>query len=223
MKGFLLCALVGLFVMSDVAQAAETPKFVSAAFKQILTRVTRRDKESQAILRVKGKADAPRPTGSLRFSISEEPNINEAVVTLRVNGKIGTVYEQYRLKIDDAMRLELNNQNHMVDLERGRSIKEFARKRQEIIDRSGGILTYGMTLEEVIKVKGQPEKVEPVSVKGLVQMARIPELAASYSDMKITFYGSIDRDTRMVIGKTQLCFIALTPKQQPDDKALNQP
>lgn len=225
MKRFLLCAVVGLFAMSDVAQAAEAPKFVSATFKEILSRVIRRDKDSQAILRVKGKEDAKKDLG-LSFSISEildTPRHDEAYVTLRVNLKAGDgVYERYRLRIDSAVRQELNNQNRMVALARERSIKEFARKRQEIVDRSGGTLTYGMTLEEVIKVKGQPEKVELVVSKGLAAMLRGSQITASYPDMKITFYGSIE-DTGLVREGTKLIYIELTPKQQPDDKALPQP
>ncbi len=63
MKRIWLLAVVGLLAISDVAQAAEAPKFVSTTFKEILTRVTQRDKESQAIQWVKRKADAPYPKG----------------------------------------------------------------------------------------------------------------------------------------------------------------
>jgi hypothetical protein len=74
-----LCAtLLGIVARCD---AASEPPFVSHTFAEIQSRVLRRDVRSGAILEVRGKDDAPRPTVRLNFSI-EEASGAEAVVML---------------------------------------------------------------------------------------------------------------------------------------------
>jgi hypothetical protein len=203
MKRVWALAAMGLLAFGSSAQAAEEPNFVSATFQDILARVVRRDKDSQAIVTVKRKADAPQ-SGTLNFSIVQVPHDeNEAVVTLSINLKAGDgVYEKYRLKIDEAIRRELNNQKRMADLERERLVKEFEQRKKNIVELSGGTLREGMTLEEVVKVKGQPKQIEPIVYGGA--MARLPEFKAIYADMEIIFQGAVSKKNELFSIKSRL-------------------
>jgi hypothetical protein len=109
--GLVLLSVLLSFGSGRWCGAAEGPKTVSPTFADLLTRVTRRDKETGAILEVRAKDDAPRRNFGLTFSISEVPYAGEAVVVVAEELKAGDgVFEKYRLRIDDAIRQELDNQ-----------------------------------------------------------------------------------------------------------------
>jgi hypothetical protein len=122
MRIFLMMALLGLI---NLAYAAEEPKFVSKTFQETQSRVMRRDAECGAILKVKVKEDAPEILSDLDFSIKEVPNANEAVIKLSRKRMSGDgVYEMYYLRVDDAMRQELQNQKRFKELEVTRNAKD---------------------------------------------------------------------------------------------------
>lgn len=172
--------------LANFAQAADEPKFVSKTFLEIQSRVLRRDAESGAILQVKVKEDAPRLSFGLDFTIDEIPNDREAIVVLSRNLKAGDgVYEKYRLRLDDALRQELKNQKRLKELEVERSAKNIEEQKKKITELSDGKLSYGMSLEEVVKVKGQPQKVRSWQAAGAFT-AIYPDMGLDFWAMKLT-------------------------------------
>jgi hypothetical protein len=95
------CSLICSFVSAE-------DTFVNTTFQEILSRVKTREKTTGAVLYVLPKDDAPPfPTG-LDFRIEELAFQDEAIVTLSKPQKTGDdTFEQYRLRMDDAMRAEL--------------------------------------------------------------------------------------------------------------------
>ena len=168
---------------------AEKPAFVNAAFQDILSRVARRDTKSQAIMEVRLKEDS---THEGLFSIEPAPE-DEGRFTVKLFRRMmtgDTVYESYLLKPDAAIRQEVENQHRMVENAKQRKIEEFAQLKRSITEISGGTLSYGMSFDGVVKVKGEPQKLVPIGSLP-AQQAQAPLFVAIYEDMEITFNGSI--------------------------------
>lgn len=147
-----LMLLLGLV---NVSRAAEEPKFVSTTFQDIQSRVTQRDGESGAILFVKAKVDAP-SEHLLNFSI--EQHSYEAVIVLSLKLLTDGVYEKYHLRLDDAMREEIQKQKRLKELQAERIAKSVVEQKKEITELSGGKLSYGMSYKQVVKAIGKPDK-----------------------------------------------------------------
>lgn len=110
-KIFLLAAAV--LILCNAMHAEESPNYVSTTFQDVLSRVEKRDETSGAILRVKAKEDSPRHRSTLQFSINQQRNADEVIISLTWNNKMHDgVYERYRLRIDSAMREELKKQKY---------------------------------------------------------------------------------------------------------------
>lgn len=179
----LMTVLLGL---ANVAQATDEPKFVSKTFQEIQSRVLRRDAESGAILQVKVKEDAPQLSFGLDFTIEEMPDGRDAIVVLSRNLKAGDgVYEKYLLRLDDALRQELQNQKRVKELRVERNTKNIEEQKKKITELSGGKLSYGMSLEEVVKVKGQPQNVHSWQAAGAF-IAIYPGMSLDFWAMKLT-------------------------------------
>ncbi len=176
--------LIAFFGLANMAAAADEPQFVSKTFQEIQSRVLHRDAECGAILQVKVKEDAPQLSFGLDFSIQEVAG--EAVVVLSRNLKAGDgVYEKYRLRFDDALREELQKQKQLKVLEAKRSAALIEDRKKQITKLTNGQLRYGMSLKEVIKVKGQPEKVESWQAAGAFT-AIYPDMNLNFWTMKLT-------------------------------------
>ena len=77
---------------------------MSPTFRDVLARVEQRDPDSGAILKVRPHPDAPGgPPSGLEFRI-EEAERGVVIVTLSQPSMTRIVAEEYRLKVDDAMR-----------------------------------------------------------------------------------------------------------------------
>jgi hypothetical protein len=104
-----LCGVGLLTVLAWPAQAQEKPaaeKFENPVFAAILGRVQERDGPSDAILKV---APLPGAPGDELLDFTIEGGWDVITLSRRV-GEKAVVYEQYRLKGDDAMRNEWHNQ-----------------------------------------------------------------------------------------------------------------
>ena len=179
MNTFRMSLAIVLLGFAGSAQAAEESKFVSKTFQEIQRRVTRRDADCGAIVAVKVKEDAPQLSFGLNFSIKEDAS--DAVIVLSRTLKAGDgVYEQYRLRLDDALRQELLNQKRLKELGIERHKKVSEEQKKKISALSKGRLSYGMSLEEVAKLKGQPQKVESWQAAGAFR--------AIYPDMSLSFW-----------------------------------
>ena len=103
-----------------------TENFVSPTFDEILTRMTKRDEKTGAILTVKRKTDAPQNQATianalpdLNFSITQTDDGKNVVITLSSQiGDVETVYERYILRLNVAMRRELNFQKLYQDAQK---------------------------------------------------------------------------------------------------------
>lgn len=188
----LALAVAALFLGGNIARGVERPIFVNATFQDILSRVARRDRESQAILEVQLKEEPTK--GGVDFSIEPAPEDKDRIaVKLFTRWMTGdTVFESYLLKPDAAIRQELENQRRMIENAKQREIERFAQLKRSIIELSDGTLSYGMSFDEVVKIKGEPQKLLPISFP-VVQQAQInsPQFAAIYDDMEITFTGEL--------------------------------
>jgi hypothetical protein len=103
--------LVVLLVVGADRSRAAGGNTASPTFAEILSRVTLRDKATDAIMTVRAKDDAPHRAFALDFTITEVPFAGEAVIVISENLKAGDgVFEKYRLKIDDAIHQELAKQ-----------------------------------------------------------------------------------------------------------------
>ena len=165
----------------NVVIKAHEPKFVSKTFQEITSRVVRRDAQSGAILGVRVKEDAPTSFDALDFSVEEIAHASEAVIVLGFRMKSGDgVYEKYRLRIDDALRQEILNQQRLKVLEAERVATGIQSRKKKITDLSSGKLSYGMTLEEVIKIYGQPQKAHDAQAAG--------SFTVVYPDRNLSFW-----------------------------------
>ena len=193
MKTMSLVAVVALLTVCRAGQAAEPPKFVSATFQDILSRVMRRDDDSGAILEVKVKKDAPQIAFGLNFTIEEQPYQNQVVIVLGVNLKAGDgVYEKYRLIMDDAIREELRNQKRFQELQKERQKKALEERAKKIEHLTEGQLKYGMTPNEVEAIKGRPAAVETVKTGSFVPPP--DTFIWIYPNLSMHFYGGMLTD-----------------------------
>lgn len=199
----LVLAVAALFLGGNIARGAERPVFVNATFQDILGRVAQRDAESQAILSVQLKEEST-PHG-VDFSIEPTPkDTGRIAVKLFVRTMMGdTVFESYLLKPDAALRQELENQRRMVENAKQREIERFAQLKRSIIELSDGTLHYGMSFDEVVEIKGQPQKFGTDGALAVpAQKSQPPEFTVVYEDLEITFTGELRDDaashTRLV-------------------------
>jgi hypothetical protein len=144
--------LVLLVLFVEISRIAFHPvelSFANKTFHEIQSRVVSRDPECGAIVFVREKGiEYPFDVG-LRFSIREEAK--HAIVVLGYWNKLGfQTREMYRLPLDTPLRQELRNQKRLKQLEVERPAKVIA-------ELSGGQLAYGMTMAEVVRIKGEPE------------------------------------------------------------------
>lgn len=188
LKTITLFAVLGCApLLMPSAHAAEKPKdeaakYISKTFADIQSRATR-EPESGAIIAVKAREDGPTKDASLNFSITKSSN--EAVIILSAQGQsmvLGghTIYEQYRLRLDDAMRAELVKQEKLQELNARREARALEERKKQITEISGGKLAHGMTLEEVVVVKGKPTKTNQWQAAG--------GFTAIYPDMSLDFW-----------------------------------
>jgi hypothetical protein len=151
----MLCLLIGTI---GNLHADEPPKYVSATFQEILSRVDYRDKESGAILSVKPKSDAPRLGYGVQFSIRKEED--DDVVSIVMERRLMThvdVFERYLLRIDDAIREELGKQERFQQLAAERQRQYLEAGKQHIETVTHGKLHAGMSPSQVITLLGKPE------------------------------------------------------------------
>jgi hypothetical protein len=153
----ILSAVLAICLIPVPGKAADQTDYVSPTFQDILKRVTVRDKETRAILQVRRKEDTRLISWDLSFSMREWPESGEATIELYVTYKDGNgIYEQYLLRIDKAIREELDNLKRFKEAQPARLAKEIEEKKKRIQEVTKGKLTYGMTQEEVEKVLGKP-------------------------------------------------------------------
>lgn len=179
-------------VLAGLAQAVEPPPFVSRTFQEIQSRVISREAESGAILAVRTKDDAPPLGFGLNFSLEVSPHDPEmAVVVLERKLMAGDgVYEKYFLRIDDSIRRELQNQQRLKELTAVRLAQAVAEQKKVIRELSGGKLAYGMTLEEVIRVKGQPLKSDsPGPQAAGSAVIFYPDMSLHFESLQLTHLG----------------------------------
>lgn len=147
------------------AQAGQTQptvpaeKKVSQTFAEILTRVTERDPECGAILRVKPKADSPSLHWDLLFSITEKHGGAQIVLSANDWGHTLVdrgIYEIYVLSLDQSIREELNKQKRLQELIIEREAKAKKEAAEAIEKLTKGKLKVGMTQDEVIAIVGRP-------------------------------------------------------------------
>ncbi len=190
----LVAIVVVLLTVCRMGQAVEPPKFLSATFQDILSRVVRRDVDSGAILSVKAKEDASTLRLDLQFKIEETLHQNEVVVVIWKNMKTNDgVYEMYRLKMDDAIQQELRNQKRFQELQKERQKKALEERAKKIEQLTEGKLKYGMMANEVEAIKGKPLVVEKVNGGGAAGIP--PETFIwVYPNLKLHFYGGMLTD-----------------------------
>jgi hypothetical protein len=176
-----------LLGLACAVSAAKDAPFVSKTFQEIQTRVESRDPESRAILQVKSKEDAPQFNGNLSFSIEKDVNADEVVIRLYRPFKRHLIYEEYHLRADDAIRQELANQARHVKVLSERAARDIEEQKKQIAQYSGGQLRYGMSPEEVVKIKGEPERVLDFGM--VAQMQPPGTFVALYADMALHFRG----------------------------------
>lgn len=193
MKTISLVAVVALLTVCRVGQAAEPPKFVSATFQDILSRVMRRDAGSGAIMEVKAKEDAPQLPFGLNFTVEETPHQNEVVVVIWRNLKTDGVYEKYRLKMDDAIQQELRNQKRFHELQKEREKKALEERAKKIEQLTGAKLRYGMTPKEVEVINGKPPIVETIKPRGAAGLP-FDAFIWVYPNLNLHFYSGMLTD-----------------------------
>lgn len=154
----LLMSLSATSVFAEApASVRDKPLYVSETFREVLKRVSRRDRESQAILEVKAKDDSPMKGSGLLFRLEKFQYQNEVLVTLYRNFKTGDdVFEQYRLRMDGAMRLELLNLQRFAETQAAAAKKLQEDRSKQVETATQGKLKAGMTTAEVIRILGKP-------------------------------------------------------------------
>jgi hypothetical protein len=154
-----LCVPVSVARTDELnASSGEYSTFVNKTFQQIQKRAEKRDAETGAILTVAPSEDAPTPRGSLVFNIAETPDAGVYVVTISQPLKSAHgIYEQYRLRADQALRQELQKQKRHRELEQQRLTQK---QKQNIAALSDDKLQHGMTEEQVIALWGKPQNIE---------------------------------------------------------------
>ncbi|KAF0250037.1 MAG: hypothetical protein FD167_562 [bacterium] len=191
MKKLQVIVLINLLIFSNIVQAAED-KFVSVTFQDILNRVIGRDKESGAILEIKVKEDSPQLNFGLSFNIEEVPNQNEVIIILYRNLKAGDgVYEKYRLRIDDAICRELENQKYFYQLQTEHKKKFQENLTKKITELTKGVLEYGIPCSKVQTIKGK-------AISILASAAAAGNFTWVYPDIKLHFVGGTLQDVELI-------------------------
>ncbi|MDF3131056.1 hypothetical protein P0Y35_17730 [Kiritimatiellaeota bacterium B1221] len=164
MKSIRITIITLLLVVVSSAYAKET-EFVSKTFQEIQSRVLSRDEHSGAILKVKILEDAPRLNFGLNFSITEDAG--DVVIILSRNLKAGDgVYEKYRLRMDDSLRQELDNQKLMIKLRAERQKTYIKNQKKKITELTEGNLKMGMSPRKVKKIKGKAAEIQSAAEFG---------------------------------------------------------
>jgi hypothetical protein len=162
MRYVLIAAIVAGFGVVGGAEPKD-PAYTSKTFQDILGRVITRDKDTDAILLVKRKEDAPAAPYpySLRFSIRADQEGNGNVdIVIHGDVKWDKTYERYFLKADDAIRKELGNQKKLEAAKEMAHKKYVEEQTKRIHELTGGKLKYGMSREQVEAVMGKPSRFE---------------------------------------------------------------
>ena len=106
---------------------SQIENFLNPTFAEILTRVSKRDEATGAIINVKRKADAPQNEAEntnsalpdLKFSLTQADDGKNVVIVLsEKNGKDENVYERYILRMNDVMRAELRLQKQFQETQK---------------------------------------------------------------------------------------------------------
>lgn len=194
MKRLCLFTIIILLAFHSSPQAAEKPQYTSVTFQDILSRVALRDETSDAILTVKSKDDCALQDSYLNFSIKQDRD-GDIVIQLYVNNMINnSIYESYRLQIDNAMQIELDKQKRYQEVQEERAKEWQAKRAKDIEQLTGGKLKLGMTEEQVKAVKGEPVTTEQPVVQSILSDAII----WVYPDMKIYFQHGTLQDVEAV-------------------------
>ncbi len=178
MRYVLIAAIVAGLGVVGGAEPKE-PAFTSKTFQDILGRVMKRDKDTDAILLIKPKEDAPSAPYGLEFSIRPARDENSVNIVIYRNAKVEWIYERYLLKADDAIRKELQNQKKLVAAEEKAHKQYVEEQTKRIPELTGGKLKYGMSREQVESVMGKPNSTNEAQLAG--------SFGLSYPDMNLWF------------------------------------
>jgi hypothetical protein len=165
-RDFLVCILLMTPTFCPVLGEGPVPTattvhtaYVSVTFQNILSRVVARDKETNAITKVAPKEDAPQNQSDLDFSITQDTTREEVRVVVSEHTMIGRTYEQYLLRMDDAIREELKKANRLRAALARKENERIDQQNKKIGELTGGRLRYGMSQNEVEGAMGKPDKV----------------------------------------------------------------
>src|SRR4051794_38647327 len=143
--------------LSALCIAEERPDpAASATFQDVVRRVEARDPDSGAIVDVRARDDAPRYGGNLNFAIQQRGE-DEVVIVLTAHTMTADVFEQYRLKLDPALRAELARQKLFAQQQEQKRQAWVAGQRVKIPAATGGRLQLGMSPDEGKKAVGAPK------------------------------------------------------------------
>jgi hypothetical protein len=167
MRYVLIAAIVAGLGAVGGAESKETA-FTSKTFQDILGRVMQRDKETGAILLVKPKEDAPpAPWGLNGLSLSIAAlDRNNVEIRIYYKGMGERTYELYLLKADDAIRVELGNQEKLAAVRERAHQKYVEEQTKRIAELTGGKLKYGMSRQQVEAVMGKPSEYKEAQAGG---------------------------------------------------------
>lgn len=170
--------------LSALCIAEERPDpAASPTFQDVVRRVEARDPDSGAITDVRPRDDAPRYGGGrLNFAIQQRGE-DEVIIVLTAHTMTADVFEQYRLKVDPALRAELARQKMYAQQQEQKHQAWVVAQRAKIPAVTGGRLQYGMSPDEVKKALGTP-KAEHVWQKA-------GGLSLVYDDLTLTFDGGL--------------------------------
>src|ERR1039458_6097061 len=154
---FVILGLI-LFSVSTLVADTLTNDQSTAIFNEILRRIPRRDPESHAILQVRPRQGPGVPQDLwANFRIQELASSNEVRITLwSAKMSSDVIWETHTLTIDDAIRKELENQRRHKTIVAEREKRQAESSAKRIDELTGGKLKYGMTLQEVKAVMGEP-------------------------------------------------------------------
>ncbi len=136
-------------------QPANAPAEPSATFTDILSRVAERDPDTQAILHMNLRPDAPapsRPNEKFILTINKSRGENDYYVRIYPAGYLAfTDYESYILKPDPRIELEVKR---LGAYEHKLYLKAKAAGEANIAKFGQGKLKYGMSIADVEKITG---------------------------------------------------------------------
>ena len=186
MRYVLIAAIVAGLGVVGGAEPKE-PAFTSKTFQDILGRVMQRDKETGAILVVKPKEDAPAaPWGQTGLRLSIAPGFDGSNVEIRIyyKGMGERIYELYLLKADDAIRVELGNQEKLAAVREKAHQKYVEEQTKRIAELTGGKLKYGMSRQQVEAVMGKPSEFKEAQAGGSFGLS-YPGMLLWFSDKRL--------------------------------------